>query len=102
MIAMGAPLDETLDALLRVIESQASDMLCSIQLFEANGHTLRLAAAPTLPQAFVQANCGQTFTSVAEANGKTAFRGEPIFVADIRDDPRWSAYSQQAETHSLR
>src|SRR6266567_4130703 len=49
MIATGAPLMDTLDRLLRLIEAQAEEMLCSVLLLDDDGLHFREGAAPTLP-----------------------------------------------------
>src|SRR4030095_8480823 len=50
MIAHGEPLPHILDAVCRVVEAQASDVLASCLLLDAHGTHLRHAAAPRLPQ----------------------------------------------------
>ena len=47
MIALGAPLPEILTALVRVIEAQSPELLCTVRLRDAEGAHLRHGAAPS-------------------------------------------------------
>ena len=55
MIANDAPTAETLDTLLRLVENQEQEMLCSILLLDADGCHLRHCAAPSLPAEYTKA-----------------------------------------------
>src|SRR5829696_2932227 len=61
LIASGAPLPDTLDLLLRVIEAQCEGdgLLGSILLLDLDGARMRHGAAPSLPDAYVRAIDGQ-------------------------------------------
>src|SRR5919197_3160822 len=48
-IASGAPLEEVLDTLVRLIEEQAGDMRCAVLLADPGQTRLRFAAAPGFP-----------------------------------------------------
>jgi hypothetical protein len=52
MILVGAPLNEVLTGVTRLIEAHSVGMFCSIFLVEADGVHLRYAAASNLPQAY--------------------------------------------------
>ena len=54
MIASGAPLPKTFDTLLRLIEQESPEMLCSILLLDDGGHRLYQIAAPSLPADYSQ------------------------------------------------
>ena len=49
LVAKGAPLEQSLDSLLRVVEAQSSGMLGSILLLDADGTHVHHLAAPSLP-----------------------------------------------------
>jgi PAS domain S-box-containing protein len=102
MIAGGQPVKPTLDALLRMIENQAPDMLCSILLLDPDGMRVRHGAAPSLPAEFIQAIDGSAIGPCAGSCGTAAFRREPVFVADIASDPLWVDYKKIALVHGLR
>src|SRR5688500_2215474 len=52
MIALGAPLGETLSELLRFLERDTPEMLCSVLLLDPDGIHLHSCAAPSLPAAY--------------------------------------------------
>jgi hypothetical protein len=52
MILLGAPLNEILTSVARLIEAHSEGMLCSIFLVEQDGLHLRYGAAPNLPEAY--------------------------------------------------
>ena len=101
MIAADAPLVDTLNLLLHVIEAQSPDMLCSVLLVDADNR-VRHCAAPGLPKAFTQAIDGSPIGPKAGSCGTAAFRRERVFVADIVHDPLWEDYRHLAAPHGLR
>jgi PAS domain S-box-containing protein len=102
MIARGAPLQETLTALLRAIEGQSHEILCSIFLLEREGARLRHAAAPTLPQSYVRAIDGVAIGEGQSFCGTAVFRRAPVLVSDIAADPLWKDWREVALAHGLR
>lgn len=102
MIVAGRPIADTLNMLLRMIELQSPEMLCSILLLDADGIHVRHAAAPSLPKEYVQAIDGRPIGECAGSCGTAAFRRQPVFVSDIEHDPLWADYKQFALPHGLR
>jgi PAS domain S-box-containing protein len=102
MIASGRPMTETLDALLRMIEAQFPDLLCSVLLLDAGGVRLRHCAAPSLPVEFLKVIDALTIGPGVGSCGTAAFRREPVYVADIATDPLWADFRQLASPHGLR
>ena len=102
MIASGSPLRETLDALLRMVETQSPEMLCSILLLDEAGTRFQQWAAPSLPAEFMRDLVGRAIGPCAGSCGTAAFRKEPVIVADIANDPLWADYKQLALPHGLR
>jgi PAS domain S-box-containing protein len=102
LIARGAPLGETLDKLLRVVESQFDEMYCSILLLDVDGKNLRHGAAPRLPEAYTQAIDGALIGAEAGSCGTAAFFRRPVYVEDILVDPLWANYKHLAIPHGLR
>lgn len=100
-IANGAPLGDILEACLSFCESHSPGLIASILLLE-NGDTLRHGAAPRLPEAYIRAVDGSAIGPSAGSCGTAAFRGQPVFVADIATDPLWENYRQLALPHGLR
>lgn len=102
MITRGEPLARTLEALLRMIEKQSPDMLCSILLLQPDGIHMAHGAAPSLPAEYVRAIDGSQIGPRAGSCGTAAYRREPVFVADIATDPLWDGYRELALAHGLR
>src|SRR4029453_4415385 len=92
MIALGAPLQETLDSLVRVIEGQSTDVLGSILLLEPDGLRLRHGGAPSLPESFTSAIDGAAIGEGTGSCGTAAYRGELVITEDIASDAAWAEW----------
>ena len=101
-IALGKPLQETLNHLLRGLEALSPEMLCSVLLLDKDGIHLRHGAAPSLPDSYIRAIDGSAIGPKAGSCGTAAFRGSPVFVSDIATDPLWTDYKYLALPHGLR
>ncbi len=102
MLAGGEPLNDTLLALLRFIESQCPEMFCSILLLEENGLTLRQGAAPRLPESY-RALLGEIKVGpAAGACGTAVHRRSEVIVTDIATDPLCEGYCEAALQHGFR
>src|SRR5438477_339210 len=86
-IASGAPLAETFNTLIRLIEEQAEGMRCGVLLADAAQQSLRFVAAPSIPEDYkagivpylrIAPNMG--------ACGASAFLREPVYTADTGTD----------------
>jgi PAS domain S-box-containing protein len=102
MIASGQPLAGTLHSLLEFIESQASDILCSILVLDESGRHLHVAAGPQLPHDYLKAIDGLAVGPEAGSCGTAAWRRAPVFVSDIATDPLWREFRDRALPHGLR
>lgn len=100
MVAKGEPLAAILDALCRLVEEQASDVLASILLVD--GDRLRHGAAPSLPKAYTAAIDGGLIGPTSGSCGTAAYRGEQVIVEDIANDILWADYREIALQFSLR
>ena len=102
-IAAGVSLSEVFDELLRSIEAcSGMEMLGSILLLDKQGRHLQHCAAPSLPQAYNDAINQAEIGPAAGSCGTAVFRGEPVYVADIANDPLWTNYRDLALTHGLQ
>jgi PAS domain S-box-containing protein len=101
MVTRGEPLMKTLDTLLRMIEAQSPEMLCSILLMDADGLHVRHAAAPSLPKEYLEGVDGSAIGPCAGSCGTAAHRREAVFVADIERDPLWADYKHLALPYGL-
>jgi PAS domain S-box-containing protein len=102
MIMARAPLPKVLSAVCIEIEKQYADLLCSVLLLDADGVTLRNAAAPSLPQEYCQAVDGLKSGPCAGSCGTAVYRKEQVVVSDIASDPLWAEYCTLALPHGLR
>ena len=102
MIAQGAPLEETLERLVRVIEAQSEGLLCSIQWIDGDGERVYRGAAPSLPPEFHLKAGGILVGPGAGSNGPPAQRLETIVVEDIASDPTWASECNVALAAGLR
>jgi len=101
-VASGAPLTESLDTLVRLIEKHAPGMLGSILLLDEEGIHLHHGASPSLPLAYSAAIDGVSIGPEVGSCGTAAFRAEAVYVEDIATDPRWSEFKAVALPHGLR
>ncbi|HET8612283.1 MAG TPA: GAF domain-containing protein, partial [Sphingomonas sp.] len=96
-------LEETLDALVRTIESHSTTgMLGSVLLADQEGGRLRHGAAPSLPDAYNRAIDGIAIGPDIGSCGSAAHSGKPVYVADIATDPRWADFRDLALSHGLQ
>jgi GAF domain-containing protein len=102
LIASGAPLSETLDALLIFLERDVPEMLCSLLLLDEGGQHLRHGSAPSLPPAYCRAIDGAPIGPRAGSCGTAAYLRRQVVVTDIDADPLWTDYWQLAREHGLR
>ena len=101
MIANGASLQHTLNALIGSIEQQDSQILCGICLLEPDGVHLRSAAAARLPERYCKAIDGMAIGPAAGSCGTAAYTRQTVVVRDIQSDPLWADFRQLAKEHGL-
>lgn len=100
-IATGEPATDTLRTLTEFIESVAPELIASALLLDRDGKTLHHGAAPSLPQAYIDAVEGLVIGESVGSCGTAAYRGEPVFVDDIATDPLWADYRDLAKKFGL-
>ncbi len=102
MIASNAPLDQTLAALVRFLESGSKGLMASVLFLDEDGVHVRHGAAPSLPEAYVKAIDGAAIGPRAGSCGTAMFRREPVIVTDILHDPLWEGYRDLITPYGLR
>ncbi|WP_246755404.1 EAL domain-containing protein [Rhizobium lusitanum] len=102
MIAMNSPLDEVLDRIVRLIETQLEGVFGSILLLDESGSHLKHGAAPNLPPAYCRAIDGVAVGPEVGSCGTAVYRRESVIVTDIARDPLWADYRELAAQHGLR
>ena len=102
MILLGAPLNEVLTTITRLIEAHSTGMLCSIFLLDEDGLHLRYGVAASLPEAYRAATDRLCIGPNVGSCGSAAYLRQPVFVSDIASDPRWVKYRDFALQSGLR
>ena len=102
MVARGAPLSETLDSLMLLIESQSEGVLCSVLLLGDDGVTVHPASGPSLPPDYMALLDGLAIGPSAGSCGTAMYRKEMVIVSDITTDPLWAPYKELAIAFGLR
>lgn len=101
LILAGSPLAEVLTIVARLVESKDDGTLCTIWLPDEGAKSLYCAAAPSLPGfgAHVGPMCvGPNGGSC----GTAVYRKEPVYVADILNDPIWDRYRHLMSPYGIR
>ena len=92
MIATGSPLPVVLDSVVRLVESQATGMQCTILLLDDDGVTIRHGSAPGMPAGYLEALTGLAIGPRAGSCGTAMYLGQPVIVTDVLTDPLWEDY----------
>jgi formate hydrogenlyase transcriptional activator len=101
LILAGSELSEVLTIIAQLVESQRNGMFCTIWLPDADGKHLYCTAAPSLPG--FPANVGRTAICAQGAScGTAVYRREPVYVADILQEPSWDDYREQMLPFGIR
>jgi formate hydrogenlyase transcriptional activator len=101
MILLGAPLNEVLTSVTRLIESHSKGMLCSIFLLDEDGSHLRYGAT-NLPEAFRAETDGVCIGPDVGSCGAAAYLRQSVFVSDVLCDPKWVKFKDFAAAAGLR
>src|SRR5262249_27113972 len=102
LLAAGASTTAILDVMIAAIEACSTDSMASILVLDAAGERVRHKSAPRLPGDYTAAIAGLPIGPSAGSCGPAAYRGEPVYVADIATDPLWADYRELASRFSLR
>ncbi|HSY26265.1 MAG TPA: ATP-binding protein [Burkholderiaceae bacterium] len=102
MIAKGAPLKETLERLLTIIEAQSEGLFCSILLLDPDGLHIHPGAGPRMPTDYMALLDGFAIGPLVGSCGTAMYRKEAVVVTDIMEDPLWTPYKHLVEPHGFR
>ncbi len=91
-----------LTELVRGIEMQHSEMLCSILLLNRETRQLHHGAAPSLPEFYNNAIDGLTIGDGVGSCGTAAFSGERVIVEDVLTHPYWTNFFELVKCANLR
>lgn len=101
-IALDAPLGQVLDGMLRLMEDLLPGSLASALLVDADGTHLRFAAAPSLPVPLLRATVRIPITPDGGTSGRAAYTRAPVTTPDVRTDPSWKNFRDQAAAVAIR
>jgi len=102
LIAGDAPLDDILLAIATGVERIEPQVLASVLVLEPDGTTIRSAAAPSLPTAYMNALEGLQIGVSVGSCGTAMATGKRVVVSDISTDPLWENYRAFAIPHGLQ
>lgn len=100
-VAHGDSLKRTFDLLCAAIERLAPDTRASILLLDSDGESIRHAAAPRLPQPYIDVIDGEKIGPSAGSCGTAMHNREMVIVEDISTHPYWEAYREFALQQGL-
>lgn len=102
LIALGAPLSHTLSVLIQGIEEQSNGMLASILLLDAEKERLKIAAAPNIPQSYIETINDLKINHYGGAFSKVISDRKSVIIADIATDPLWEKHRDLALSNGLK
>ncbi len=94
-------LKTALHELIKEIEIQNSEMLCSILLLDETEKCLRVVAAPSLPEFYNKAIDKMEIGQFMGSCGSAVFTGETVIVGDIQSHPNWKNFRDLAARANL-
>jgi diguanylate cyclase (GGDEF)-like protein len=101
MIALSAPVEQALNHVVHLVESQVAETFGAILLVDDDGSRLRHAAAPSLTQAHRIVFDGVAIGPKAASYGAAIERRAWVFVANMMDDPLWQDCRQSLDEHGF-
>src|SRR6202044_426352 len=94
-------LADVLTTIAALVESLGNGVFCTVWLPDAGGKQLYCAAAPSLPG--FPADVGRTAICPLGAScGTAVYRREPVYVADILQEPSWDDYRDRMLPFGIR
>ena len=102
LIAKGVRLQEVLDSLMLLIESQAEGLFCSVLLLDEDGIHIHPGSGPHLPASYMAALEGYAIGPVVGSCGTAMYRKEAVIVTDLMIDPLWAPYKGLVAPHGFR
>ena len=103
LVARGATVHETLDAISRFGEDTLPEMMASVLIFDPDAQTLRKGGyGRKLRPEFQQAIDGMSPGPQAGSCGTAAFRSKRVVSYDVALDPLWEPFRPFAASHGIR
>jgi len=102
LLASGKPLTETLDNLVKILESQLIQSRCSILILDKTGKYFSIGASPSLPDSYCSAIDGLPVSPDIGPCAMAAFKNEIVVIENIETDTRWTNFKELALSHNLK
>ena len=102
MIALGAPLAETLKRLTLLIEGQSEGLFCTIMLLDEDGRHVHAIAGPSMPPGYLNAFDNLEIGPDAGSCGAAMFKRQTVITTDIATDPHWDGYRDIVAGYGFR
>lgn len=101
-LSTGSSLPDILEIIVKSIETEDPNMLCSILLLDDEGKHLLLGAAPSLPDFYNQAIHGLEIGAGVGSCGTAAFTKQRVIAEDVLTHPYWVNFRELAQKANLR
>jgi len=101
LIMSEEPLPIILNSIVRLVEENNPEMLCSILLLDEPGEHLLIGAAPSLPDFYNEAIHGVEIGDGVGSCGTAAFTNKRVVVEDIQSHPYWTNFKELAAKAEL-
>jgi PAS domain S-box-containing protein len=103
LIASRAPIQQILEALVRLVEEQSPDMRCAILLADPQQSVLRFAAADSVPEDYKAGFGCVRIAPDAGSCGAAAYLRQPVYTRDTAtDDGIWRQHGELAVRNGIR
>lgn len=102
MIALGAPLNETLDRLTTLIEGQSEGLFCTIMLLDEDGSHVHAISGPSMPPGYLTLFDDIRIGPNAGSCGVAMFTKQTVITTDINADPHWDDCRHLVAKHGFR
>jgi signal transduction histidine kinase len=90
-------LTETLEMMVRILESKVDGCRSSILLVESDGQHVSVGAGPSMPPEYNRAVQGLRIGPTVGSCGTAAFWNVPVIVENIYEDPLWKDLREAAK-----
>ncbi len=90
-------LADTLERMVRIVESKVDGCRCSILLLESDGEHVAVGAGPSMPVEYNRAVQGLRIGPMVGSCGTAAYWNVPVVVENIYEDPLWKDLREAAK-----
>lgn len=102
LVAEGAPCAAVLEAIVNSLEAEHASLLGCVMRVNADGKTLSVAAAPSLPRDYTALKQGMRIGPRSACSGSAVHHNRREMSESIQSDPRWSRLRKAALAAGLR